>query len=106
MIELKTLQREVYDNKVAHGFNVTSMDTEFCLLYGEAAEAHHAYWFESREAFAEELADVAIYLLGMAEIAGVDLEAALVKKIAYNKTRVYRKLGNGSMEKVEEDGQP
>ena len=76
MIDFKALQKAVYDNKVAHGWNVTNIHEEFCLLQTEITEAYHAYFHETPEAFAEELADVAIYLMGMAEIAGVDLETA------------------------------
>jgi len=37
----------------------------------------------------EELADVAIYLFGLAEIVGVSLEEEIEKKIKKNKKRVY-----------------
>jgi NTP pyrophosphatase (non-canonical NTP hydrolase) len=47
----------------------------------ELGEAYHAHALESKEAFAEELADVAIYLLGLSEIAGVDLVAEILKKM-------------------------
>ncbi|MGI6240282.1 MAG: MazG-like family protein [Christensenellales bacterium] len=101
MVELKELQKQVYDNKVAHGFNVTRVDTEFCLIMTELGEAFRAYGLESKEAFAEELADVAVYLLGLAEITGVDLEREILKKMEKNKSRKYRKLPNGFSVKVE-----
>ena len=75
------------------------MDKEFCLLEAEVTEAYHAYGLEDMDAFAEELADVAIYLMGMAEIAHVDLEDALVQKIEKNRTRRYRMNEHGWMEK-------
>ena len=103
MVDLKELQKEVYDNKVAHGWNVTDMCREFCQMEVEVSEAFRAYFDEPRENFAEELADVAIYLLGMAQIAGVDLESALVKKIAKNKKRRYRQREDGAWEKYEEE---
>ena len=37
----------------------------------------------------EELADVAIYLMGLAEILGVDLQAEVQRKMAINRARVY-----------------
>ena len=101
MVDLRALQRAVYDNKVAHGWNVTDMCREFCQMETEVSEAFQAYFNEPREHFAEELADVAIYLLGMAEIAGVDLEAALLAKIEKNRRRVYRQREDGSWEKLE-----
>lgn len=101
MVDLKELQRAVYDNKVAHGWNVTDMCREFCQLETEVSEAFTAYFNEPRDHFAEELADVAIYLLGMAEIAGVDLEDALLRKIEKNKRRRYRQRADGAWEKYE-----
>lgn len=103
MIDLKALQKAVYDNKVAHGWNVTDMRYEFCLLETEVSEAFRAYEDEPKENFAEELADVLIYALGMAEIAGVDLESALVKKVEKNKRRVYVRREDGTWDKYEQD---
>ena len=103
MVDLKALQKAVYDNKVAHGWNVTDMCREFCQMETEVSEAFQAYFDEPREHFAEELADVMIYLLGMAEIAGVDLEEALLKKIEKNRHRRYRQRADGSWEKYEVD---
>jgi len=46
------------------GFNTTDIPLEFCLLQGEIAEAFDA-WRKGRADVGEELADVAIYLLGL-----------------------------------------
>ena len=54
----------------------TEVPLEFCLLQGEIAEAFEA-WRRSHEDLGEELADVAIYLLSLAEMTGVDLQAAV-----------------------------
>ena len=43
MVDLKELQAKVYQNKVDHGFNVKNIEFEFCLVYGEMAEAYQAY---------------------------------------------------------------
>ncbi len=40
MVDLKKLQKEIYQNKVDKGFNVTDVNKEFCLIYGEVAEAY------------------------------------------------------------------
>lgn len=101
MVELKKLQRQVYDNKVAHGFNVTSVDEEVCHIMSELSEAWEAYRKEGPEAFAEELADVAIFLLGLAEMQGVDLEKEILAKLKKNAARKYRRLDNGVMVKDE-----
>ena len=99
MVDLKKLQEEVYQNKVNHGFNVTDLNFEFCLAYGEMAEAYMA-WLKQKEDLGEELADVAIYLLGISEILGIDLEKEILHKIEKNKKRVYKKV-NGVYTKIE-----
>ena len=90
MIDLKQLQKEVMDNKIKQGFNTTDVALEFCHAHEELSEAFHK--FNKREdGVAEELADVAIFLLGMSAILGYDLEKELVSKIEKNKNRKYRK---------------
>ena len=39
MIDLKKLQKEVYQNKIDNGFNVTDINKDFCLIYGAVAQA-------------------------------------------------------------------
>ena len=89
-MSLRDVQREVLQNKIRHGFNTTDMEQEFCYLYKEVAEAYDAY-YKQMDNFGEELADVAIFLLGIAEIKGIDLEAEILKKVQKNKDRVYTK---------------
>ena len=99
MIDLKQLQREVYQNKVEKVYNNTDICREFCYLQGELAEAFEAY--DRREpGLGEELADVAIYLLGLAEILHVDLESEIVRKIEINRKRKYV-TENGVLKKAE-----
>ena len=99
MVDLKKLQKDVYDNKVNHGFNTTDLNMEFCLAYGELGEAYMA-WLKKKEDLGEELADVAIYLMGIAEILGIDLEKEILNKMEKNKKRVYVKK-NGVLVKKE-----
>jgi len=95
----KDLQKRIYDNKVKHNFNLTDINFEFCLLYGEVAEAYDA-WLKKKdkEELGSELADVAIYLYGLSELLGFDLGAEMEKKMAINEKRVYRKV-NGVLVK-------
>ena len=67
---MKEMQKEIFQNKLDKGFNITDVNMDFCLLY-------------------EELADIAIYLMGLSEILGIDLESEIEKKAAINKGRVY-----------------
>lgn len=90
MIDLKQLQKEIMKNKLEKGFNTTDVALEFCHAHEELSEAFHK--FSKREdGVAEELADVAIFLLGMSEILGYDLEKELVAKVEKNKKRQYKK---------------
>ncbi|MGN0743138.1 MAG: MazG-like family protein [Candidatus Fimadaptatus sp.] len=88
MKTIRELQTEAYQNKLDKGFNVTDVNLEFCLTYGELAEAHEA-WRSKRPDVGEELADVAIYLMGLAEILGVDLQAEVERKVSKNRRREY-----------------
>lgn len=89
MEDWKALQKQVYKNKLDHGFNVTDVNLEFCYLYGEVGEAFAAYR-KHKPDLGEELADVAIYLLGLAEILGVDLEDQVLRKMEINRNRRYQ----------------
>lgn len=57
----------------------------------EAAEIlEHFQWNEEtadKQALAEELADVALYLLQIASVSGIDLEQAIVEKLEANSRR-------------------
>ncbi len=60
----------------------------------EAAEVlEHFQWEEEADpaSLAGELADVALYLLQLAYLTGVDLEQAILDKLAYNYTRHWPK---------------
>ncbi len=90
MREIKTLQAEIVANKKAKGFNTTNLEREFLLLYGEINEAYESFLKHDGQ-LGEELADVAIYLLGLAELTGVDLGKEIERKIAINRKRQYEK---------------
>lgn len=90
-MDLNKIQKRVYQNKVNKGFNVTDVPKEFCYLYGEVAEAYDAYR-KKKEDLPEELADIAIYLMGLSEILGVDLESEIEKKVQKNEKREYKNI--------------
>ena len=95
MAKLDTLeaQKRVVENKIKHNFNTTDMNLEFILLYSEVAEAAKA-WREEDPELGEELADIGIYLLGLAEFAGIDLGAEIEKKMLKNEKREYKVIGS------------
>ena len=72
-MDLKQIQKDIWQNKINKGFNTTNVEKEFCLLYGEVAEAFDAYR-KKKDDLNEELADIAIYLMGLSEMLGFDLE--------------------------------
>lgn len=90
MVDLKELQKEIMQNKINKGFNTTDIALEFCRAHEELSEAFSKH-NRGQGGVAEELADVAIFLLGMCEILGFDLEKELTKKVEINKKRIYKK---------------
>ena len=97
-MDIRSGQKLSWENKVAKGFNTTDVPLEFCLLQGEMAEAFDA-WRKGHGSLGEELADVAIYLLSLAEMNGVDLQQEIEAKITRNASRTYRSLPNGVLVK-------
>src|SRR6185295_17978678 len=90
MIDLKALQKEVMRNKVEKGFNLTNVALEFCRAHEELSEAFSKH-NKNQGGVAEEFADVMIFILGMCEAMGFDMEKELVSKIEKNKNRKYKK---------------
>jgi NTP pyrophosphatase (non-canonical NTP hydrolase) len=90
MVNLKELQKEVMRNKVEKGFNLTNNALEFCRAHEELSEAFSKF-NKGQDGVAEEFADVMIFILGMCENMGFDLEKELVAKIEKNKKRQYKK---------------
>jgi NTP pyrophosphatase (non-canonical NTP hydrolase) len=68
----------------------------------EAAEVlEHFQWqaeVEDPQALADELADVALYLLQLASISGIDLEKAVLRKLEHNYQRKWN-TGSGQNKK-------
>ena len=97
-VDLREAQKAVFQNKLDKGFNVTDINKEFCLLYGEVAEAYDA-WRKKKDDVGEELADIAIYLLGLSEMLGIDLAFEIERKMRINKERQYKET-DGVLTKV------
>ncbi len=99
MIDLKEKQKEVYQNKLDKGFSLDP-NFNFNLLYGEVGEAFEAY-YKKHDDLGSEFADIVIYVMGLCETLGIDLEDELIKKIDKNKNRKYKKE-NGAFIKITE----
>jgi NTP pyrophosphatase (non-canonical NTP hydrolase) len=91
MLDLKQLQKQIYENKLRKGFNTTNVHQEFCYLIEETGEACRAYNRKLPD-LGEELADIAIYVMGLAEILNVNLEEEILKKVTKNENREYRNI--------------
>lgn len=89
IIDTKKLQKAVIENKKKHNFNTTDVKLELLLLYGEVNELFQAWLKEDQENIDEELADIAIFLLGISEMLGSDLGEDIVKKMVINAKRKY-----------------
>lgn len=96
MIDLNKIQKEILQNKLQKGFNTTDIHKEFCYIYEELAEANRAYYKKLPEV-GEELADVAIFLLGLAEILKINLEKEILLKVKINKKRKYKIVGGAAI---------
>ena len=90
-MELKKIQKDIWQNKLNKGINTTDVNKEFCLLYGEVSEAYDA-WKKKKDDLNEELADIAIYLMGLSEMLGFDLADEIEKKVSKNEKRVYKNI--------------
>ena len=90
-MNLKQVQKDIWQNKINKGFNTTNVEKEFCFLYSEVAEAFEAYR-KKKDDLNEELADIAIYLMGLSEMLGFDLEDEIMKKVSKNEKRVYKNV--------------
>ncbi len=75
--EFRNIQKLIFENKLKKGFNISNVELEFCYTHGELAE---------------EVADVVIYLYGIAEILGYDLNEEIMKKVKKNKERIYKEI--------------
>jgi NTP pyrophosphatase (non-canonical NTP hydrolase) len=102
-MEIRAVQQRAWDNKLAKGFNVNDVALEFGLLTAEVSEAFTA-WRMRLPDLGEELADILIYLAGLAEMTGIDLSAEVANKLAKNAERHYETGLDGVLRRVQDSG--
>ncbi|NUE98275.1 hypothetical protein GYV61_05870 [Lactobacillus melliventris] len=90
IIDTKKLQKAVMENKKKHGFNTADIEFELLRLHGEANELFEAWRKNDKQNINEELADVGIFLLGIAEMLVSDLGEDIVNKMKINEKRIYK----------------
>ncbi|MEU7240359.1 MazG nucleotide pyrophosphohydrolase domain-containing protein [Streptomyces sparsogenes] len=98
-LTIRDVQAAAWANKLAKGFNTTDTALEFGLLTGEVGEAFTA-WRKRLPDLGEELADVLLYLVSLAEMNGIDLQAEVEAKLAKNTARTYEADANGVLVKT------
>ncbi|MEU1071387.1 MULTISPECIES: MazG-like family protein [unclassified Streptomyces] len=100
-MDIRTAQEQAWANKIEKGFNVTDVPLEFGLLSAEVGEAFTA-WRKRLPDFGEELADVFLYLVALAEMNGVDLDEEVARKLEKNRRRAYARDEHGVLVRVTE----
>ncbi len=97
LMELKELEAHMHAFVAAKGWYApdsrkaqTPRNLAASLVIEAAEVLEHFQWREEvkdRQALAAELADVQLYLLQLASITGIDLEQAVLAKLAHNHER-------------------
>ena len=99
---LQALAHEIRRINVDNGWSVTQaadwngtykVPAILALIHSEVSEALEAFRRDDRDNFGEELADILIRVLDCAPGLGVDLDAAVAKKLEVNKTRGFHHGG-------------
>jgi len=85
-MELRSLQDSAWDNKVRKGYNTTDVPLEVCMLQ-EKASAVFTAWRKGQGPFGEELADIVLYAASIAQMAGLDLDHEVTRKMQKNAAR-------------------
>lgn len=86
--ELQIIQQRIYLNKIQQQFNITDINAEFINIIKELTEAIEAHE-NNLPSFGEELADIIIFVIGIAAIADIDIEYELMNKLDINEKRTY-----------------
>jgi NTP pyrophosphatase (non-canonical NTP hydrolase) len=100
-LDIRDARKRAWDNKVDKGFNTTDVALEFGLLTAEVGEAFTA-WRKRKPDFGEELADIAIYVIALAEMNGIDLDQEIDSKIHKNVGRTYVRDEHGTLQRVDQ----
>jgi NTP pyrophosphatase (non-canonical NTP hydrolase) len=92
---INKLCKEAFITAVSKGWHdePQATGTLLALIHSEVSEALEADRKGDAENFVEELADVCIRVFDLCGSREIDLEAAIIKKMEYNKTRTHKHGG-------------
>lgn len=92
---LREIASRIHENAANHGWwdEERTVPELLCLIHSEVSEALEAYRENDWEHIGEELADIIIRTLDMAEGLGFDIQAELIRKHHINLNRTYRHGG-------------
>jgi NTP pyrophosphatase (non-canonical NTP hydrolase) len=103
MEHFASMQKSVHENSVEHGFwegDQNSYALKLALIHSEVSEALEALrsgnpscvkeGLEDISSLEEELADIVIRVMDLAEMTGSDLGGAIYEKARYNERRPYK----------------
>ena len=97
-MNLSELQKDIYQNKINRGFNVTDVGKEIVLMVEELGELARVYKnsdkkpakeISHKDEMVDAVGDLMIYCLGLCEMLGVNSEEVLEKIIENNKKRTH-----------------
>jgi NTP pyrophosphatase (non-canonical NTP hydrolase) len=98
---LKDLQRRIYANKAAKGFNTTAdedgINREICFLAEELGELARSHRRGNRAGVVDAVSDLLVYCLGLYEILEVDGDAELERVLADIESRGYEPNPSGQL---------
>ena len=93
-LSIEELTKLVMEQAKAKGFGVTPADInvaeKIALIHSEVSEAFEAYRhknMDGKDGFEEELGDIIQRVLHLGGVLSIDIEQAILKKLAHNKSR-------------------
>jgi len=98
MGSLHELQKDIFQNKVDKGFNITDVGKEIVLMTEELGELAKAYKksdhkdaeeISNKDEIVDAVGDLMVYCLGLCEMLGVGSEEVIKNIVEQNKGRLH-----------------